>query len=63
MTKDPYFPTNVSGFNPKTGKKETYSFRGTDSGFEKGEKKAKALRGRGFTEVTHSGQTHLNRIW
>ncbi len=61
-TKDPYFPTRVSGINPQTGKKETYNFRGTDSGFEKGEKKEKALKKRGFTEVNHSGQTHLNTV-
>jgi len=60
---DPYYPTKVSGTNPQTGKKETYNFRGTDSGFEKGEKKAKALRERGFSEVNHSGQTQLGRIW
>ena len=60
---DPYYPTQVSGINPQTGKKETYNFRGTDSGFDKGEKKAKTLRERGCAEVSHSGQTQLGRIW
>tara|TARA_R110000824_G_scaffold37497_5_gene115031 strand:+ start:1348 stop:1548 length:201 start_codon:yes stop_codon:yes gene_type:complete len=60
--KDPYYPTQVSGINPKTKKKERYNFRGTDDGFEQGCEKAEALEKQGYTEVSHSGQTHLNRV-
>ena len=53
MTK--YYPSEVTGINPKTGKKETYTFSGLSgkTGFDRAEKKQKQLQTQGYKKVTH----------
>ena len=61
MTK--YYPTSrkrwcsseVTGINPKSGKKETYTFSGLSgkTGFDRAEKKQKQLQTQGYKKVTH----------
>ena len=51
--KDPYYPTQVSGINPKTKKKESCIFRGSDDGFEQSLQKVETLKKQGYTEVSY----------
>ena len=56
----------VSGFNPKTNKKETYCFKDTDLGFKQAQKKLDQLNKLKYKKTNHewrSKDSAMNKIW
>ena len=55
-------PTTVSGINPKTNKREVYSFEAGSDDFDNAEKKMKELESLGYKKIKRRFDTYISKF-